>query len=310
MGKLDQLMQSVGAHADESMGKGTLFGAALPSAQAPTPEASARLQGLVKTKNAASIPLDRIIPDPDQPREEFDPEALDRLAESLKAAGQLQPIRVAWREELARYVIIAGERRWRAAERAGLPGIACVIHDRNPTPTEVLAMQLVENLQREDLRPIEQARAFSRLMTINGWSARQLARELALSQSFVARALALLDLPEPVQDLVEQGTLPPATACEVGRLERPEDQVEVASCIVAERLTRDQAAEAIRARKAGVPASSAKTARHEFRLKDGRKIIVGGLPEDYSPEDVLAALREATKQAQAEAREARRGEAA
>jgi ParB family chromosome partitioning protein len=310
MGKLDELMRSAGANADESMGKGTIFGAGLPAANAPIPATTARLQGLVKVKNVAEIPLDRIAPDPEQPREEFDSDSIARLAESLKAAGQLQPIRVVWREEQGRYTIIAGERRWRAAQLAGMSSVACMIHDGIPMPAELLAMQIVENLQREDLRPIEQARAFHRLMAINGWSARQLARELSLTQSFVARALALLDLPEPVQELVEQGTLPAATACEVGRLERTEDQVEIAKQIVSERLTRDEAAEAIRARKAGNPATAAKTVRHEFKLKGGRKVIVGGLPEGYEPDDLLAVLREATRQAQAAARDARRGEAA
>ena len=169
-------------------------------------------------------------------------------------------------------------------------------------------MQIIENLQREDLRPIEQAKAFHRLMGINGWSARQLARELSLTQSSVARALALLDLPGPVQELVEQGTLPAATAG--GQpAQRAEDQVEIATQIVSERLTRDEAAEAIRARKAGIPATAAKTVRHEFKLKNGRKVIVGGLSKGYGPDDLLAALREATKQAQAASRDAR-GEAA
>ena len=310
MGKLDELMRSAGANADESMGKGIIFGAGPPAVDTSIPGTQARLQGLVKVKNVAEVPLDKIVPDPDQPREEFDPDSIARLAESLKATGQLQPIRVAWREEQGRYTIIAGERRWRAAQRAGMPSVACMIHDGVPAPAELLVMQIIENLQREDLRPIEQAKAFHRLMEINGWSARQLARELSLTQSFVARALALLDLPELVQELVEQGTLPAATANEVARIERAEDQVEIARQIVSEGLTRDEAAEAIRARKAGNPATAAKTVRHEFKLKSGRKVIVGGLPEGYGSDDLLASLREATKQAQAASRNARRGEAA
>ncbi len=109
---------------------------------------------------------------------------------------------------------------------------------------------------------------------------------------------------------MEQGTLPAATACEVGRLDRAEDQVEIATQIVSERLTRDEAAEAIRARKAGSPMSAAKTVRHEFKLKNGRKVIIGGLPEGYSPDDLIATLREATKQAQAVSRDTGRVEAA
>ena len=96
---------------------------------AAAPAGPDRLQGVARSKNAAEIPVDRIGPDPDQPREEFDAEALGRLAESLKTRGQLQPIRVRWDEEQGAYVIVCGERRWRAAELAGLPTMSCVIVD-------------------------------------------------------------------------------------------------------------------------------------------------------------------------------------
>ena len=86
------------------------------------------------------IPIEKIQSDPDQPREEFESEALDRLAESLKVRGQLQPIRVRWDEGRGVYVIIIGERRWRAAVQAGLPTMSCVVHDGSVDPGELLAL--------------------------------------------------------------------------------------------------------------------------------------------------------------------------
>ena len=180
MGKFDELMKA-GANIDESMGAGVTRGPA--SAPLATSTAPARWQGVSKNKNAVEVPVDKIGPDPDQPREEFDPEALDRLAASLKARGQLQPIRVRWDEGKEVYVIICGERRWRAAMKAGMATMSAVVVEGEILPAELLAMQLVENCLREDLKPVEQAKAFRTLMDRNGWSTRQLAAELAVAQT-------------------------------------------------------------------------------------------------------------------------------
>ncbi len=111
-------------------------------------------QGVARSQNTAEIRVDRIVRDANQPREEFDPEGLASLAESLKTRGQLQPIRVRWDEGRGVYVIVCGERRWRAAALAGLETLTCVIHEGE---IDVLAIQLIENALREDLKPIEQA---------------------------------------------------------------------------------------------------------------------------------------------------------
>jgi ParB family chromosome partitioning protein len=244
MGKLDELRRAGSAAAAESMGAGVPLLHDAPTigpAQVPV-----HLQGVTKVKNVAQIPVEKIGPDPDQPREEFDEEALSRLADSLRTRGQLQPIRVRWDEGRGLYVILVGERRWRAARMAGLPTLSAVIVDGSIEPSELLAIQLIENCLREDLRPIEQARAFRALMDRNGWSARQLARELAIDHTGVARALALLELPMTVQERVEQGSLPPATAYELSKVEDPESQRELAERVVSEGLSRAEAVEAVR----------------------------------------------------------------
>ena len=97
------------------------------------------------------------MPDPGQPRTEFDPEAIDRLAASLKVRGQLQPCRVRWVEEEGRYMIVVGERRWSAARRAGLASIACVVVQDGASREDILEDQIVENALRDDLKPVEMA---------------------------------------------------------------------------------------------------------------------------------------------------------
>src|SRR5262245_53546305 len=123
MGKLDNLLKSGGANIAESMGAG-LERAEKAVSTSNTP---ARWQGVAKSKNAIEVPLEKIVPDPAQPREEFDPVALERLAESLQARGQLQPIRVRWDDVRGKYVLICGERRWRAATIAGIATMSCVV---------------------------------------------------------------------------------------------------------------------------------------------------------------------------------------
>ncbi len=178
MGKLDELLRSGASNIAESMGAGVTRGpGAAPLSTSSTP---AQWQGVAKSKNAVEIPLEKIAPDPDQPREEFDEDALNRLAESLKTRGQLQPIRVRWDEGRGAYMILIGERRWRAAKLAGLPTVSAVVVEGTIDPAELLAIQLIENCLREDLKPIEQAKAFKALMERNGWTVRQVAQELAI----------------------------------------------------------------------------------------------------------------------------------
>ena len=248
MSKLDALKRSAGVHVAESAARRE--GAALPAATVAALN-PARMEGVARSKTALEVPLERIERDPEQPREEFDDEALDRLAGSIRARGLLQPIRVRWDEERGRYVLIAGERRWRAAQRAGLTTLTCIVDDGAMSAAERLAVQVTENLLREDLTPIEKARAYRTLMDLNGWSGNQLARELGVAQSGVVQALALLELPEPIQAQVDRGVLAPSVAYEVSRLPGPEAQAEVVARVVDEGLSRSEAVEAVRRQSRG-----------------------------------------------------------
>lgn len=152
----------------------------------------------------AMLAVSSIVPHPDQPRRMFDEAALDELAASIAARGVIQPVIVRPFGE-GSYQLVAGERRWRAAQRAQLHEIPAII--RELENRDVMALALIENLQREDLNPIEEARAYQRLAEMEGLTQAEIARMVDKSRSHVANFQRLLALPEEVLDLVEQGRL-------------------------------------------------------------------------------------------------------
>ncbi|MBB3693864.1 ParB/RepB/Spo0J family partition protein [Sphingomonas sp. BK580] len=149
------------------------------------------------------IPVSAIAPHPEQPRRHFDEAALDELAASIAERGVIQPIIV--RPHGHDYQIVAGERRWRAAQRARLHEVPVVV--REYSDSETLQIALLENIQRQDLNAIEEARAYQRLIDEFGHTQDALARAVHKSRSHVANLLRLLDLPDEVQSRVVSGTL-------------------------------------------------------------------------------------------------------
>jgi ParB family chromosome partitioning protein len=307
MAKLDNLLKSGGSNIAESMGAGLERGEkAIATSTMPS-----RWQGVTKSKNAIEVPLDKIMPDPHQPREEIEPESLGRLAESLKTRGQLQPIRVRWDEAQEKYVLICGERRWRAAGLAGLASMSCVVSEGPIDPGELLVMQLVENCLREDLKPIEQAKAFKAIMERNRWSGNQAAKELGIAQPTVVRALALLELPQPVQEQVEQGALAPATAYEIGKARDPEIQEELAARVVNEGLSRSEAIDAVNAAKqTSVKSGKGRGAGRTRKPPTSRTLRAAGCKitvehrKGVDDELLAAALREALARCEANRQQA------
>lgn len=151
-------------------------------------------------------PIGSIAPNPSQPRQEFDRGQLTELAASIREHGILQPLLVQ-PEQMGRYELIAGERRWRAAALAGLETVPIVIQQRGAEATEErLTLALVENLQRSDLNPIEMAKAFEQLSQ-SGWTQNRIARAVGKSRAAVANLLRLCGLPSAIQDLVASGVL-------------------------------------------------------------------------------------------------------
>lgn len=159
-----------------------------------------------------AIDLHRIIPDPDQPRKVFDDEDIDLLAASLRDDGQMEPVRVRYDSANDRYVIVVGERRYRAAQRAGLKTLLAIVDDRQMQADRLLHLQLVENCLRVDLAPMEAAAAYQALMSTWGCNQQELARRLHISESKVSRALAVLKLPAEKQAAVAAGKVAPTAA--------------------------------------------------------------------------------------------------
>lgn len=157
-------------------------------------------------RERVSLPIEQLTANPDQPRRRFDPEALQELAESLKARGVLQPLIVRPHpEDNGLYQIVAGERRWRAAQMAQLHEMPVII--REMSDTEVLEVAIIENIQRADLNAIEEAASFRQLMDRFGHTQERLAEALNKSRSHIANLLRLLTLPDQVQDFVKDGKL-------------------------------------------------------------------------------------------------------
>ena len=170
---------------------------------------------------------------PDQPRKIFDDEALAELATSIKNYGVIQPIIV--REKDGRYIIIAGERRWRASRLAGLKTIPCVIKDY--TEQEVSEIAIIENLQREDLNPIESAKAIKSLINQYNLTQDEVADKIGKSRPAVANTLRLLTLPEQIITLVEQNKLTAGHARTLLGIDNAAKQKEIAVAIIEKGLT-------------------------------------------------------------------------
>ncbi|MBQ7519253.1 MAG: ParB/RepB/Spo0J family partition protein [Clostridia bacterium] len=179
---------------------------------------------------STEISLSDIDPNPDQPRRVFDKEALETLAESIRQSGLLQPLLVA--PEGSRYRIVAGERRFRAARMAGLDTVPCVVREMSEQERREAA--LIENLQREDLNPIEEAAGIRDLMESCGYTQELAAKRVGRSRPAVANLLRLLALPESIQEMVKDGRLSAGHARVLAGLEN--EQLQQA---LAERILRD-----------------------------------------------------------------------
>lgn len=179
------------------------------------------------------IAVSQLDPNPDQPRRTFDTQALEALAESIRQAGVLQPLLVV--ENGARYRIVAGERRYRAARMAGLQSVPCVVRDM--TEQERMEAALIENLQREDLNPIEEAAGIRALMEECGYTQELAAKRVGRSRPAVANLLRLLQLPESIRELVKAGELSAGHARVLARLADESRQLALAERAVREGMS-------------------------------------------------------------------------
>src|SRR5262245_22527373 len=243
------------------------------------------------------LPVSQVRPNPYQPRQHFDTERLQELASSVKAQGLLQPIVV--RRQHSGFELIAGERRWRAAQMAGLETIPVLV--RRASDEEVLGLALLENLQREDLNPLDEARAYQRLQTEFHLRQEDVAQYVGKDRSSIANALRLLKLPQVLQEDLEAGRLTMGHARALLALESEEAQLRLRDQILAAGLSVRETEAQVRTQKHTTPDGRSKPAhfvvieaslqRHfgtRVAIRPGRKY--GKIEITYTGEDDLHRL--------------------
>ena len=186
-----------------------------------------------KSGGETIVNITKVEPNREQPRKNFDEDALEELAESIKQFGLLQPILVQDRKTY--YEIIAGERRWRAAKKAGLKEVPVII--KNLSEQEIVEISLIENIQRENLNPIEEAQAYKRLLTEFNLKQDEVAERVAKSRTAVTNSMRLLKLCDDVQQMVIEGMISTGHARALISVEDPEQQYNIAQQIFDEKLS-------------------------------------------------------------------------
>lgn len=263
-----------------ALGKG--LSALIAAQPAPAPMATVAAASKDHSEKVWQINLDSVTPSPLQPRKEFSTDALSELVESIRQHGIIQPLIV--RKVDGRHELIAGERRWRAALAAGLSEVPVIIRTANDR--DVLELSLIENLQRADLNPIEEAQGYARLAGEFGMRQEEIAQKVGRSRAAVANAMRLLDLHEQVQTWLAQNLISVGHAKVLLALKSPEEQVAVAETILrrsatvraTERLVaRQLGAAKPRRRRASTPSVSTSAVEHlQARLQEhlGTRVIL------------------------------------
>ncbi len=195
---------------------------------------AAILPGSESLEDLQLIEIDAIEPNPYQPRRKFSEQELKELAESIKANGLLQPIIVRQIGE-DRYQIVAGERRWRACRIAGLTRIPAIVKDLEDS--EILQLALIENLQREDLNPVEEALAYKQLIDKFGFTQSEIAQIIGKDRATIANTLRLLNLSERVLEMLREGKISEGHARVLLRIDDPQKQEEIALKVIEEGLS-------------------------------------------------------------------------
>ncbi len=223
-----------------------------------------------QNQQVMEVHVDHVLPNRYQPRQDFSEEELQKLADSIKQSGLLQPI-VVRRKGDGLYELIAGERRWRAARLAGLRSITAAI--RNCSDSEAVIYALIENLQRHDLNPMETARAYHRMGSEFGLTQDEIADQVGKDRSSVANFARLVHLPNEIQQLVESGAISTGHAKVIMGLSRPEDQLRLARRVAGEQLSvrqTERLAEAEFRPKPRNRASSARAASNPYTDLEAR----------------------------------------
>jgi ParB family chromosome partitioning protein len=198
------------------------------------------------------VPIEAISRDTHQPRQHFDLDTLKELAASIRTRGIIHPILL--RRDNGKYLIIAGERRWRAAQLAGLREVPALVRDA--TPSDAFEIALIENLQREDLNPIEEGEGYKRLLDEHGLTQEEIAQRVGKDRSSVANALRLLNLPREIRDALIEGRLNMGHARALLGIGETEQMRKAAREVIAEQLSVRATEQLVRRLKGDAPAVS------------------------------------------------------
>jgi ParB family transcriptional regulator, chromosome partitioning protein len=234
--------------------------------------------------------VEELIPFVNQSRETFDEGEISNLAKDIQARGLLQP-GVAWFDPgRGKYVLICGERRWRAIKKAGQPTMTVKVIKGNLTQGQMLAINLSENLQRANLNTVERAKSFRRLAQLEGITSKQVAERMHVSDATVSRDLAILDLPEDLLSHIVTGRLSSSTAYELTRIDEPQAQRELAQAVLTSRMNRDQVAAAVRNRDGQEKKTRSNGDRRSFKLKGGVSVTVVKSGQALTEADLTSAI--------------------
>jgi len=225
--------------------------------------------GILKDEKYSEVDIDLVKPNPDQPRADFRDAAIAELAQSIREAGVLQPIVVV--PEAGRYKIIIGERRWRAAQRAGLKKIPVLV--RHIPREQQLEISLIENLQREELNPIEVAAAYQRLIDEFGYLQADLAEKVGKDRTSVTNTLRLLKLPAEIQGDLREGRLSMGHARALLAVEETSGQLDLAGLIRKKGLSVREVEQLVAKRKPG-PGRTKKAAKRDPNLESVQEDLV------------------------------------
>jgi ParB family chromosome partitioning protein len=290
-----------------ALGRG--LSALIPDAAAPEPRAQARQNSLAE--NPTELDIDRLVPNPRQPRGAIDDLKLDELAQSIRANGVIQPVIVRKTAGsanaapgAARYEIVAGERRWRAAQRAGLLKVPVVVSDISDD--KLLEVALIENIQRENLNPIEEAQAYRRLADDHRLSQDEIAAAVGKDRATVANYMRLLKLPDEVRNDLVAGALSMGHARALLGLADEAAQRRVARETVSKRLSVRETEAMVRKETEAKPAAAepvkvdpnTRAAEERLRLTLGTRVRIvrkgksGRIEIDFVNEDELQRIYE------------------
>ena len=259
------------AHKRQALGKG--LGALIP--QKKNGAGSLTEPSGDKKRGVLSVPIEEVRPNRQQPRKTFEDATLLELADSIKEHGLMQPILV--RRQGAAFEIIAGERRWRACQKAGLKEIDVIVKDL--AEAEVFEWALIENIQREDLNPIEEAEAYKRLLESSGVTQEQLAVRVSKDRSTIANALRLLKLPDEVRRQVIAGAISMGHARALLSLESAEEMVKMAREVVKKGLSVREVERLVRAARRAAE-DDGKPVEDPFAHLPGGRVAVKRVTDD------------------------------